>query len=130
MKIKVFKSIKEIQKYYDEKTNTYVFKENGKYIDLVVFNFDLNIKANIIAWDINAKNISACNIIASDIKANNIDAYDIRVANIEAYNIKARNISYYAVCFTYYNLKCKSIEGRRSNAQHFSLDCELEVEEK
>ena len=103
--------------------------DDGRYIDLIIFNFNLKIDANIDACGIIAKNISARNISASDIKVDNINAYDIHADNIEAYNIKARNISYYAVCFTYYNLKCKSIEGRRGTTEHFVLDGELEVEE-
>ena len=51
--IKEFNNLEEIQKYYVKELNTYVFKENEEYIDLVVFNFNLDIKANI-----NARNIS------------------------------------------------------------------------
>ena len=47
MNIKEFNSLEEIEKYYDEKSNTYIFKENGTYIDLVVFNFDLKIRAKV-----------------------------------------------------------------------------------
>ena len=97
---KEFYSLEEIEKYYDEETNTYVFEENGEYIDLVVFNFDL---------DINAR----------DIKADDINANDIN----------ADNISYYAVCFAHKNIKCKSIKSRRENAKHFVLDGVLEVRE-
>ncbi len=56
--IKAFNNLEEIQKYYDEKTNTYVFKEDDKYIDLVLFNFDLKINSNISASNINARNIT------------------------------------------------------------------------
>ena len=119
----------EIEEYYNKTTNTYVFEEDGDYIDVIIFYFDLKVDANINACDIIAKNITAHDIDAWNIKADNIDAYDIYADNIEAYNIKARDISYYAVCFTYYNLKCRSIEGRRGTTEHFSLDGELEVEE-
>ena len=95
---KEFNTIEEIKKYYDEKTNTYVFKEDNRYIELVVFNFDLDINSSIIAWD------------------------------IYAYNIYAKDISYCAVCFAYNNITCKSIQGRRKNAKHFVLDGVLEVE--
>lgn len=126
---KEFNSLGEIEKYYDEKSNTYIFKEDGYYIDLIVFNSNLNIQANIDAKDINALNIDAlnidaCNIDASDIKAMNIEAWDIN-----AWNIEAQDISYYAVCFAYKNIKCKSIIGRRDNARHFVLDGKLEIEE-
>ena len=126
---KEFNSLEEIEEYYDEKSNTYIFKEDGWYIDLVVFNFDLNIRTS----DINAKNINAFDIRACNIKACNIDACDIKVMNIEAWdinawNIEAQDISYYAVCFAYKNIKCKSIKGRRDNAKHFVLDGMLEVE--
>ena len=97
--IKEFNSLEEIKKYYDKESNTYIFKEDGAYIDLVIFKFDLNVDANI-----EAKNIIA----------NNIDALDI---------------SYYAVCFADQNIKCKSIKGRIEKATHFVLDGKLEVEE-
>ena len=141
---KEFNNLKEIQKYYNEEIDTYVFKEKGQYIDLVVFNFDLNIKSNIIAYDIIARDISVGNIIARgisacdisawniracDINARNITAYDIDVWDINANDIKADNISYYAVCFAYNNIKCKSIKGRKENAKHFVLDGKLEIEE-
>ena len=127
--IKEFNSLEEIEEYYDEKSNTYIFIEDDEYIDLVVFNFDLDVEANIDAKDIDALNIDAlnidaCNIDASDIKAMNIEAWDIN-----AWNIEAQDISYYAVCFAYKNIKCKSIKGRRDNAKHFVLDGKLEIEE-
>ena len=120
--IKEFNSLDEIQKYYDEKSNTYIFKENGSYIDLVVFNFDLDVEANIDAGCIDALNINAVNIKAWDVYTRNLDAY-----NIVAWNIYAWNISYFAVCFAYDNIKCKSIKGRRENAKHFVLDGKLEM---
>ena len=135
--IKEFNSLDEIQKYYDEKSNTYIFKENGVYIDLVVLNFDLDVEANIDAGCIDALNINAINIKAWDVYTRNIDAYDIvawdvyswniYACNIAAENIKARNISYFAVCFAYGNIKCKSIKGSRENAKHFVLDGKLEM---
>ena len=143
--VKQFDSLKEIQKYYDKNTNTYVFVKNKEYIEVVVFDFDLNVEANIDAYDIealdiNAWNINACNINANNIKARNINAIDIdacninagniSACNIEAGNISANDISYHAVCFAYDNIKCKSIKGRRKNSKHFVLDGKLEVEEE
>ena len=152
--IKEFNSLEEIQKYYDKNTNTYVFAEDEEYIEVVVFDFDLNVEANINAYDIealniNAWNINACNINADNIKVRDINAININAWNIDAYNIKAwdiitgnisacniqagditaNDISYHAVCFAYDNIKCKSIKGRRKNAKHFVLDGKLEVEE-
>ena len=162
--VKEFNSLEEIQKYYDEETNTYIFKEDREYFDTVEFNFNLNVEANIDAYDIealdiNAWNINACNINALDIKvrnieavnidawninanhikAHNIDALDIKVKNIiandisagdiNAWNIEACDISYWAVCFAYNSIKCKSITSIRQNHKHFVLDGELVVEE-
>lgn len=137
---KEFNNLQEIEKYYDEKINAYVFKEDDKYIDLVIFNFDLKINSNIDACGIDAYNIKANHIKASNINACNIDVYnidawdikanDISADNINADNINAWNISYYAVCFAYNNITCKSIKGRRKNARHFVLDGVLEVEDK
>lgn len=153
--VKQFDSLKEIQKYYDKNTNTYVFVENEEYIEVVVFDFDLNVEANIDAYDIealdiNAWDIKACNINADNIKVRNIEAININAWNIDAYNIKAgdiitgnisacnieagdisaNGISYHAVCFAYDSIKCKSIKGRRKNSKHFVLDGKLEVEEE
>lgn len=139
---KEFTDIKEIEKYYDEKTNTYVFKEDDEYIDLVVFNFDLDVRADIWALDIIARNIKAKNIDASDIKvcdinanniiAHNINALDIRANNIiaidiYAHNINAKDITYYSVCYSYFNITCNSIKGILKNAKHFALDGKIEV---
>lgn len=121
---KEFNSLEDIKKYYNEETNTYIFKENGMYIDLVIFNFDLEVLSNI-----DAVNINAYDIVAFDINANNINAHDIKAFDIKACNIDARDISYNAVCYAYENIKCKSIKGRRENAKHFVLDGKIEVEE-
>ena len=122
-----FNSLEEIKKYYDEETNTYVFKEHGKYIDLVILNFNLNISANIIAKSITAGDITALNIKFWDIKAKDINAKNIEAKDINAKNIEAKNILYYAVCFAYKNIKCQSIEGLRDNAKHFVLDGKIEI---
>ena len=150
---KEFYNLDEIQKYYDNQTNTYIFKEDGEYIDLVIFDFNLNVEANIDACDIDALDIKAHNIHAwnidaryidtKNIKANNINAYDIYANNINAWNIdvvnnikagnieanyiNALDINYHAVCFAYKNIKCKSIKGRRENHKHFALDGKIEV---
>ena len=144
---KEFNNLEEIEKYYNKETNTYVFNENGKYIDLVVFDFDLNVEANIKALDIdacdidamniNSMNIDACDIKAYDIYARNINACNIDAMNInsmnidacdiKAYDIKANDISYYAICVAYKDIRCKSIKGIRENAKHFVLNGVLEV---
>lgn len=126
---KVFNSLDDIQKYYDEESNTYIFKEYGIYISLVVFNFDLNVKSNICAWNIYARNINALNIHAKDICVCYLDANDIKVHDINAQRINANNISYYAVCYAYENIKCKSIKGRKNNAKHFVLDGCIYIDE-
>lgn len=92
MRAKVFNNINELEKYYDEKTNTYVFDKGEDYIELVIFNFDLNIQANIYAWNIEACNINAKDIIGNDIKAENIKAHDIRAHDIHAIKIIANDI--------------------------------------
>ena len=152
--VKEFNSLEEIEEYYDIETNTYIFKEDGEHIDLVIFNFDLNVEANIEAYDIetcdifvndinacnikanniyanniNANHIKAHNIYALDIKVKNIIANDIDAGDINAWNIDANDISYWAVCFAYNSIKCKSITSKRENHKHFVLDGELVVEE-
>ena len=131
---KEFNSLEEIEEYYDKKSNTYIFKEDDKYIDLIVLKFDLDIYGsifakNIYAFDIEAFDINADDITAWNIRARDIKSKDITADDITAMDIEARDINYYAVCFAYYNIKCKSIKGRRKNAKHFVLDGKLEVEE-
>ena len=118
--IEIFNNLEEIQKYYDKETNTYVFKENDIFIDTIMFNFTLEVNANIRggnirawdikAFDIRATNISCLNIMAIDIDARNIDcinltAKDIIALNIDALNITARNINVD-------NIFAKSIDAR------------------
>ena len=74
--------------------------------------FSLKVAGNINAWDITAWNITARDIIA----------WNINAGNITAGNINAGNIIYYAVCFAYQNIKCKSIKGRKKKHKHFCLD--------
>lgn len=124
--IKEFNNLEEIQKYYDKKTNTYVFKENDKYIGLIKINFDLNIKSNIDCRNINGKNITAYDIDACDIYACDIYAYDINARDIYAWSISADNIIYSSECFTYLNIKCKSIKSLEENAVHCVLGGEIE----
>lgn len=91
--VKEFNSLEEIEKYYDAESNTYVFKEDNEMIDLVVFNFDLNIGANIIAREIRALNIISFDIDAWDIRARDIDAWNIRANDIITWDIRARDIN-------------------------------------
>ena len=153
--VKEFNSLEEIQKYYNKDTNTYVFEENEEYIEVVVFNFNLNIDANIEAFnikalditandiealhimcdDINARDIDIMSITANDINVNDINALDI-IANdiyahdINTWNITAKDISYFSVCFARGNIKCRSIKSNYPNAKHFVLNGELEVGEE
>ena len=160
--MKEFNNLEEMKEYYEERTNTYVFRENDEYIDLVVLNFDLEVQANIEAkdikgkdimvqelnardiaaedieaWNIMARDIHADDVFASDmnirdinardiealdISADNIEARDIGAKDIKATSIKARDIIYYALCFAYENITCRTIVGKRDNHKHFVLD--------
>ena len=139
MTTKEFNNLEEIQKYYVVRTNTYVFKEDDEYIDLVIFNFDLELNSNISAkdivgfgidvLDINCININCNDIYAFNINAYNICAFNINANIINAYNIVAHDIIYYAFCFAYFDIKCKLIKGITEYAKHFVLDGVLEVED-
>lgn len=91
-----------------------------------------NIEAqNIKAWDIEALDIIAWNIEAKDINAIDVKITgDIKGKDIKARNIEAGNIIYFAVCFAYWNIICKSIKGERENHKHFVLDGEIIFEPK
>jgi hypothetical protein len=98
-----------------------------------------NINAwNINAWDINAGDINAWNINAWDINVGDINAGDINAGDINAWNINAwdinagdinaRNISYYAFCYVYGSIECRSIKGTRNNRREpICLDGELKI---
>ena len=103
------KDVKELEKYYDQKTNTYIFQDD------VYFRINIKIDANI----------NACNIKACD-----IDAWDINACDIDACDINAWDINYYAICIAYHTFKCKSLVGIRKNAKAICLDSEVFVEEK
>ena len=153
MVVKGFDNLEEMERYYNKEINTYVFKENGSYIDLVIFNFDLKVGAhidagNIVACNINAYNVDAINIDARNIKSWDIKAYNIKADNIKSYdikaddivannidawdikarNIKTNNISYQVVCVAYESIKCRSIKGVYPNSKHFVLEGKLEIE--
>ena len=140
MTIKVFNNLKEMKKYYDEETDTYIFRENDEYIEEIIINFDLNVESNIeahnvrgtsisakninvwdiIAWEINACDIKCVNINAGMIKARDIDglhiksmniyARDIKAFGLIAVNIYARDILYTTMCSAYEDIKCNSIK--------------------
>ena len=114
--IKEFYKIEQIEKYYDKNTNTYVFMENDEDFDVYLY-FNLCVDANIDAGHINARNIDASVITARNIKAQ----------DIKAYSIYAENITYYAMCFAYNNIKCKSIKGMRYKSKRFVLDGKIEI---
>lgn len=113
---------------------------NIKGLNIEAFNVNArNIDAwNIDAWNIDAEDIQSQDIHVGDIKVRDINARDItaldlkarniKAQDIKAYNIEAQDIIYYAVCFAYENIKCKSIKGRRYNAKKFVLDGKIEVE--
>ena len=126
--------------------------DNGDIVidDDLTINCNIKIEANIQAWDIKAadiesRNIKAgnlgawsiktANIEASNIQARRIESRNIKAANIEALIIQARHIeaadiSYYAVCFAYKSIICRSIKGRRDNSKHFVLDGTITINNK
>ena len=100
---------------------------DGKIIidDNIECNFNINVEADINAWDINAGDINAWNITAC-----NISAWDINAWDITARDINALGINYYASCVSYKNITCESIKGRRDNSFHKCLDGEVTIKEK
>ena len=156
---RVFNNLQEMKRYYDEETNSYIFKENGKFINEIIINFDLNVEANIEAcdikatsitvkdmeaWTILAWNINACgidsarinagviqaiDIKAIDIKSMNIYARDIKVYGFMTVNIYARDIVYATKCIAYGDFKCNSIKCELPRPSHYTFYGKLEVAE-
>jgi hypothetical protein len=127
--MKVIKNNEELKSYI--KNGVIAFNES------IECNFDIDVDASIIAWNIDAGSINAGSIIASNIKARDINADDIIALNIKANNINAWNINaydinaddiyYHASCISYKNIKCKSIAPRRENGFHKCLDGKLTI---
>ena len=90
--MKIFNSLEEMKPYYNEKTNTYDFIKNERWFH-VSFDFDVDVKSNIKAKNINAWDINALDIEAGNIKAMDINAGDIIAGDIKAWDIKAGDIN-------------------------------------
>ena len=102
MEFKKFYNVAEIEKYYNEKTNTYSFEENGMILS-VLFMFDLKTTSNIFANNIIAQNIECLKISASNIEAFNIKAISIIARDIDAFVI---NVSDKIVYSGMLNIRC------------------------
>ena len=139
--MKIFNNLEEMEHYYNEETNTYIFSENNRLIDIKI-DFCLNIECGINALDINALNINARYINTGNINASNINAWDINAWNIKARDIKAENINaldiraeninannirYNSVCYARQKFVCNSIKGSRPTSKHFCLDSEIVI---
>lgn len=85
---------------------------------------------NITCRNINCRNITCGDINCGDITCWDITCGDITCWDINCLNITCGDINYYAVCFAYNNIKCKSIKGRRENCKHFCLDGEITFKDK
>ena len=105
--IKEFNSLEEIEKYYDKKTNAYIFKENKKFIDKIVLNFDLKVESDIKARNIDALNIHVWNIYAEDIDSDKINDFNIKALYIHASDIMDKN----------------TIDVKDSNADYSTVYC-------
>lgn len=151
MKTKIFKNIDEVKALI--KTTNDDGEYIGKHIDFedccdVVFECDVELEdvsliihGNVRGETIKVRYLKANNVVVKylevyhNIEARHIEAGDIWVNNnikaddIKALKIKANHIDYYALCVAYYEITCKSIEGRRENSKHFCLDREIIINE-
>jgi len=91
-----------------------------------VFDESIEVEGNIVGKDGERFDLT----VRGDINAWNINAGDINAWDIKAVDIDALDISYYAVCFAYNNISCKTIKGKRENSKHFCLDGKIEQEAK
>ena len=114
---KKFYNLEEIEKYYNEKTNTYSFEENGVYLN-VIFLFDLEVNSNIYANNIIAERMICLNIIAERMICLNISA-----SAIDASNIVANRIIANIICANAVNVKGNIIYSDKIVIR-FSTRCE------
>jgi hypothetical protein len=83
----------------------------------------------IVEGNIFGKNGGRFNLfVKGDLNCLDLNCWDLTCRDLNCWNLTSRdlnckgNINYYAVCFAYRNIKCKSIKGRRENCKHFVLD--------
>ena len=106
---KKFYNLEEIEKYYNEKTNTYSFEENGMILN-VLFIFDLKINSNIFANNIIAQDIECLNISASNIEAFNINTISIIANDIDALAVNvSHKIVYSGMLNIRYSINCGTL---------------------
>lgn len=133
IKVVNFKDEEEIQKYYDEDKEAFVFKEKGKYIELVKFDFQLDVFASIYAHNIKARGICCFDIhvnniecseelIAEEIFANNIKAYEISARNVNATNINVEYETIVSRNIVATNINSERISARKINAININAD--------
>ena len=111
----ILRKKEEMEKYYVEAVNTYVFKDNVEFL------CDIYVRANIKADDINARiikayDINALNIKALDIKASKINARNIYADNINAFEINADDIK--ADDINALNINAWNIDSNDINARN------------
>jgi hypothetical protein len=96
-----------------------IFDESIKVEGNIEGEFNLTVKGNIDAWDIDAEDIYAMNIDAGDIDAQNIVAQNIDASNIYAGNIVAMNIdanNIYAKNIDAQNIVAENIDAKDIDA--------------
>jgi hypothetical protein len=94
----------------------------------MTFEEDLKVKGNIFGKDgIRFNLIIKGDLNCLDLNCENLNCLDLNCGNLNCLDLNCGNCSYYAVAFAYYNIKCKSIKGRRENSKHFVLDGKIEI---
>ena len=135
----IFKNIDEVKALIKKRIS------DDEYIDFeechIICEFDIDLGGvslinirEFIAWNVNCSNIQARSIEVKNlnthtIKADYIDAWDVKAQSIECRSIRALKIFYFAFCFAYENITCKSIEGHWKNSKHFCLDGEITIKQ-
>ena len=105
--MKIYKTQEEVMA--DVKNKVLTVDDNVSFEFSFNLDISLQIAGDIVAWNINARNINA--------------------GDINARNINAGDITYYAFCCVYESIRCSSIKARRE--KHYlpiCLDGELVVE--
>lgn len=133
----ILKKPRQLKKYYNKKTNTYVFKKRHNTCDIRIL-FKLEVDADIYAGNIyseselKANNIIAKYIYAFNLKAQNIQAWNIYIHNeLEAKNIyaeyvRANSLTLSDCCKVEY-LKCMHIAGNNIDCLHTIDSSNIEV---
>jgi hypothetical protein len=92
--------------------------------------FSLVVNGDLKCWDLDCFNLKCWDLDCHNLNCHNLDCRELVCYNLDCWDLVCFNLSFYAVCFAYNNIFCKSISGRRENGRYFVLDGNIVIDGK